>query len=112
MRSLFNFGARDIAIDLGTANTVVYVCGTGIVINEPSVVAMEMVNGVRKVHAIGDDAKLMLGKTPGNIQTVRPLGPTGPPHPRHRKGARRLQRILLVLLYPLHTKGDGLSPGC
>ena len=73
MRSLFNFGARDIAIDLGTANTVVYVCGTGIVINEPSVVAMEMVNGVRKVHAIGDDAKLMLGKTPGNIQTVRPL---------------------------------------
>jgi rod shape-determining protein MreB and related proteins len=73
MRSLFNFSSRDIAIDLGTANTVVYVCGTGIVINEPSVVAMEMVNGMRKVHAIGDDAKLMLGKTPGNIQTIRPL---------------------------------------
>jgi rod shape-determining protein MreB len=73
MRSLFNFSSRDVAIDLGTANTVVYVCGSGIVINEPSVVAMEVVNGVRKVHAIGDDAKLMLGKTPGNIQTVRPL---------------------------------------
>jgi rod shape-determining protein MreB len=73
MRSLFNFSSRDIAIDLGTANTVVYVCGSGIVINEPSVVAMEIVNGVRKVHAIGDDAKLMLGKTPDNIRTVRPL---------------------------------------
>jgi len=73
MRSLFNFSTRDIAIDLGTANTVVYVCGTGIVINEPSVVAMETVNGARKVHAIGDDAKLMLGKTPDNIRTIRPL---------------------------------------
>ena len=73
MRSLFNFASRDIAIDLGTANTVVYVCGEGIVTSEPSVVSMEMVNGVRKVRAVGDDAKLMMGKTPGNIQTIRPL---------------------------------------
>ena len=56
MRSLFNFSTRDIAIDLGTANTVIYVCGQGIVASEPSVVAMEIVNGVRKVHAVGDDA--------------------------------------------------------
>jgi len=73
MRSLFNFSVRDIAIDLGTANTVIYVCGQGIVASEPSVVAMEIINGVRKVHAVGDEAKLMLGKTPGNIRTIRPL---------------------------------------
>ena len=73
MRSPFNFSSRDVAIDLGTANTVVYVCGSGIVASEPSVVSMEVVNGVRKVRAVGDDAKLMMGKTPGNIQTIRPL---------------------------------------
>jgi rod shape-determining protein MreB len=70
---LFNFSARDIAIDLGTANTVVYARGVGIVTSEPSVVAMETVNGVRRVRAVGDDAKLMMGKTPENIRTVRPL---------------------------------------
>lgn len=74
MRSLFNFSPRDVAIDLGTANTVVYVRGSGIVINEPSVVAMETSpNGVRRVRAVGDDAKLMMGKTPSNLQTIRPL---------------------------------------
>ena len=71
--ALFNFSSRDIAIDLGTCNTVVYVCGQGIVINEPSVVSMEIVDGARKVQAVGDDAKLMLGKTPANIRTIRPL---------------------------------------
>ena len=73
MRSLFSLSSRDIAIDLGTANTVVYVRGVGIVTSEPSVVSMETVNGIRKVRAVGNDAKLMLGKTPENIQTVRPL---------------------------------------
>ena len=74
MRSLFNFSPRDVAIDLGTANTVVYVRGSGVIINEPSVVAMETSsNGVRRVRAIGDDAKLMMGKTPGHLQTIRPL---------------------------------------
>ena len=73
MRSLFNISSRDIAIDLGTANTVIYVRGAGIVMSEPSVVAMETVNGVRKVRAVGADAKLMLGKTPENVRTVRPL---------------------------------------
>ena len=74
MRSLFNFSPRDVAIDLGTANTVVYARGSGIVINEPSAVAMETsANGVRRVSAVGDDAKLMLGKTPHNVQTIRPL---------------------------------------
>jgi rod shape-determining protein MreB len=74
MRSLFNFSPRDVAIDLGTANTVVYARGVGVVINEPSAVAMETDgNGLRRVRAVGDDAKLMLGKTPANVQTIRPL---------------------------------------
>src|SRR3954453_16649359 len=73
MRSPFNFSSRDIAIDLGTANTAVYLRGVGIVTSEPSVVAMEFENGVRKVRAVGDDAKLMMGKTPDNIRTIRPL---------------------------------------
>jgi rod shape-determining protein MreB len=73
MRSPFNFSSRDVAIDLGTANTVVYVRGSGIVTSEPSVVAMEWINGQRRVRAVGDDAKLMMGKTPDNIRTIRPL---------------------------------------
>jgi rod shape-determining protein MreB len=72
-KALFSWGSRDIAIDLGTANTVIYVLGQGIVIDEPSVVAMEWVNGQRKVRAIGNEAKLMLGKTPDGIKTIRPL---------------------------------------
>lgn len=69
----FRAASRDIAIDLGTANTVIYVQGQGIVIDEPSVVAMETVNGVRRVKAVGNDAKLMMGKTPDSITTFRPL---------------------------------------
>ncbi|MET4895848.1 rod shape-determining protein [Sphingomonadaceae bacterium jetA1] len=67
------FMSHDMAIDLGTANTVVYVRGRGIVLNEPSVVAVETINGIKKVKAVGDDAKLMMGKTPGNIEAIRPL---------------------------------------
>jgi len=73
MRSPFSFSSRGVAIDLGTANTVVYVSGVGIVASEPSVVAIEYNNGLRKVRAVGDDAKLMLGKTPENLKTIRPL---------------------------------------
>ena len=65
--------SADMAIDLGTANTLVYVSGRGIVLNEPSVVAMATVRGKKQVLAVGDEAKLMLGRTPGNIQAVRPL---------------------------------------
>ncbi|HEX8061894.1 MAG TPA: rod shape-determining protein, partial [Allosphingosinicella sp.] len=65
--------SNDMAIDLGTVNTVVYVRGKGIVLNEPSVVALETTDGVRRVKAVGRDAKLMMGKTPANIQAVRPL---------------------------------------
>ena len=69
----FKFMSHDMAIDLGTANTVVYVRGRGIVLNEPSVVAVETINGVKRVKAVGDDAKLMMGKTPGTIEAIRPL---------------------------------------
>jgi rod shape-determining protein MreB len=69
----FSLASRAIAIDLGTANTVVYLEGRGIVISEPSVVAMEIHHGVRRVRAVGADAKLMMGKTPDSIKTIRPL---------------------------------------
>jgi rod shape-determining protein MreB len=61
------------AIDLGTANTLVYVQDRGIVLNEPSVVAIETLNGIKRVKAVGDDAKLMMGKTPDSIEAIRPL---------------------------------------
>jgi rod shape-determining protein MreB len=65
--------SADMAIDLGTANTVVYVKGRGIVLNEPSVVAMVNNRGKKQVLAVGDEAKMMLGRTPGNIEAIRPL---------------------------------------
>jgi len=69
----FKFMSHDMAIDLGTANTVVYLRGRGIVLNEPSVVAIETINGVKRVKAVGEDAKLMMGKTPHQIEAIRPL---------------------------------------
>src|ERR1041384_5638390 len=69
----FKFMSHDMAIDLGTANTVVYVRGRGVVLNEPSVVAVETINGIKRVKAVGDDAKLMMGKTPDSIEAIRPL---------------------------------------
>jgi rod shape-determining protein MreB len=71
--NLFGFLSSDIAIDLGTANTLVYVKGRGIILNEPSVVAITTQRGKAQVLAVGDEAKLMLGRTPGNIQAIRPL---------------------------------------
>src|SRR3954462_13981244 len=65
--------SADMAIDLGTANTLVYVKGRGIVLNEPSVVAITVVNGRKQVLAVGEEAKQMLGRTPGNIMAIRPL---------------------------------------
>jgi rod shape-determining protein MreB and related proteins len=70
---LFKLTSHDMAIDLGTANTVVYVRGRGIVLNEPSVVAIETLNGIKKVRAVGDDAKVMMGKTPAHMEAIRPL---------------------------------------
>jgi rod shape-determining protein MreB len=69
--TLTGFGGRDMAVDLGTANTLVYVRGRGIVLSEPSVVAIDQRSG--EVHAVGVEAKRMLGRTPGTISAIRPL---------------------------------------
>ncbi len=69
--NLTGFGGRDMAVDLGTANTLVYVRGRGIVLSEPSVVAVDARTG--EVHAVGVEAKRMLGRTPGTIRAIRPL---------------------------------------
>lgn len=70
---LLGLMSADMAIDLGTANTLVYVKGRGIVLNEPSVVAVSDVRGRRQVLSVGDEAKQMVGRTPGNITAIRPL---------------------------------------
>lgn len=73
IEKLFNIFAKDMAIDLGTANTLVYVKGEGVVLNEPSVVAKIEENGKTKVLAVGNEAKQMLGRTPGKIEAIRPM---------------------------------------
>ena len=65
--------SQDMAIDLGTANTLVYVKGKGVILSEPSVVAYQVKDGQKKALAFGEDAKLMLGRTPGSIEAIRPM---------------------------------------
>ena len=75
LKRLFNYilglFSNDIGIDLGTATTLVYVKGEGVVLCEPSVVAID--NETGRVEAVGEDAKKMLGRTPGNITAIRPM---------------------------------------
>jgi rod shape-determining protein MreB len=71
VRSLFSLFSSDLAIDLGTANTLIYAEGKGVVVNEPSMVAINKTNG--EVVAVGKEAKEMLGRTPGNIMAIRPM---------------------------------------
>ena len=71
--SLFGVVSNDIAIDLGTANTLVYMRGKGIVLNEPSVVALRTSGGRKTVYAVGAEAKMMLGRTPGHMEAIRPM---------------------------------------
>ncbi|GGJ67467.1 rod shape-determining protein MreB [Anoxybacillus voinovskiensis] len=68
---MFGFGTRDLGIDLGTANTLVYVKGKGIVVREPSVVALQ--KDTKQIVAVGNEAKNMIGRTPGNIVALRPM---------------------------------------
>ncbi|HET9131422.1 MAG TPA: rod shape-determining protein, partial [Terriglobia bacterium] len=70
-RPLFSLFSSDLAIDLGTANTLVYAKGRGIVVNEPSIVAINKITN--EVEAVGKEAKDMLGRTPGNIVAIRPM---------------------------------------
>ena len=73
LSGLLGMFSADMAIDRGTANTLVYVKGRGIVLNEPSVVAIIEKGGKKQVLAVGEEAKMMLGRTPGNIQAIRPM---------------------------------------
>ena len=70
---LLGLMSADMAIDLGTANTLVYVRGQGVVLNEPSVVAITTISGRKQVLRVGEEAKQMLGRTPGDIMAIRPL---------------------------------------
>ena len=75
IKNIIGYFSNDLSIDLGTANTLVYASGKGIVLNEPSVVALRSENGktTKTVVAVGTDAKAMLGRTPGSIEAIRPL---------------------------------------
>ena len=73
LASLTGLFSADMAIDLGTANTLVYVKGRGVILSEPSVVAYHVKDGTKKVLAVGEDAKLMLERTPGSIEAIRPM---------------------------------------
>lgn len=68
---MFGIGTRDLGIDLGTANTLVYIKGKGIVVREPSVVAIQ--TDTKQIVAVGNDAKNMIGRTPGNVVALRPM---------------------------------------
>src|SRR2546429_6272340 len=71
LKSIFSLFSSDLAIDLGTANTLVYAKGRGIVVSEPSIVAINKITN--QVEAVGRDAKEMLGRTPGNIVAIKPM---------------------------------------
>ena len=73
IKNISKIWSQDMAIDLGTANTLVVLKGKGVVLNEPSVVAVVEEKGKKSVLAVGDEAKTMLGRTPGNISAIRPL---------------------------------------
>jgi len=75
IKNILGYFSNDLSIDLGTANTLVYASGKGVVLNEPSVVALRSENGkpTKTVVAVGTDAKAMLGRTPGSIEAIRPL---------------------------------------
>ena len=72
-KKLRSFFSSDLSIDLGTANTLIYMRDKGVVLNEPSVVAIRIQGHQKSVAAVGREAKRMLGRTPGNIQAIRPM---------------------------------------
>ena len=84
--------AKDIGIDLGTASVLVYVKGKGVVLNEPSVVAMDKTTG--KLLKVGSDAQAMLGRTPGNIIAIRPLPDGGKNAKQREKGKKFTDSVL------------------
>ena len=73
MRRIFGWFSPNLAIDLGTANTLIYAPDRGIILNEPTVVAIRQSGSQKLVAAVGEDAKQMLGRTPANISAIRPM---------------------------------------
>ncbi|QDH15615.1 rod shape-determining protein [Oecophyllibacter saccharovorans] len=101
---LLGLMSSDMAIDLGTANTLVYVKGRGIVLSEPSVVAVTEVRGRKQVLAVGNEAKRMVGRTPGNITAIRPL----------RDGViadfESAEEMIKHFIRKVHNRGSWFSP--
>ncbi len=101
---LLGMMSADMAIDLGTANTLVYVKGRGVVLNEPSVVSIVNSRGKKQVLAVGDEAKQMLGRTPGHIEAIRPL----------RDGViadfEIAEEMIKHFIRKVHNRGWGASP--
>lgn len=101
---LLGLMSSDMAIDLGTANTLVYVKGRGIVLSEPSVVAVSDVRGRKQVLAVGNEAKRMVGRTPGNITAIRPL----------RDGViadfESAEEMIKHFIRKVHNRGSWFSP--
>jgi rod shape-determining protein MreB len=101
-RSLLSVFSNDLAIDLGTANTIVFALGKGIVVNEPSIVAVNQRTG--KVEAVGKEAKEMLGRTPGNILAIRPM----------KDGViadfEHTERMLEYFIHRAHNRRMGVRP--
>ena len=73
MNSIYRYFSKDLGIDLGTATTLVYVKGKGVVMREPSVVAIQRDGSSNSILAVGEEAKQMIGRTPGNIVAIRPM---------------------------------------
>ncbi len=101
-RSLLSLFSNDLGIDLGTANTIVFALGKGIVVNEPSIVAVNQKTG--KVEAVGHEAKEMLGRTPGNILAIRPM----------KDGViadfEHTERMLEYFIHRAHNRRMGVRP--
>ncbi|MEE8160412.1 MAG: rod shape-determining protein, partial [Acidobacteriota bacterium] len=102
LRSILSYFSDDLAIDLGTANTLVYVRGRGIVVNEPSIVAINRMNNT--VEAVGHEAKEMLGRTPVNILVIKPMKDSVIAH------FDRTEEMLKYFIQKAHTRKSFLVP--
>ena len=101
---LFGAFSKDVAIDLGTANILVFVKGQGVVLNEPSVIAMTETDGRTRIHAVGQEAKRMVGRTPGHVRAIRPL----------RDGVIAdfdvAQEMIKFVIHKVHNRRSFISP--
>src|SRR5256885_8798569 len=102
LRSLFSMFSSDLAIDLGTANTLVYAKGKGIVVNEPSIIAVN--KNTNEVEAVGKEAKEILGRTPGNILALKPV------KDGVIAGFRQTEKMVNYFLQKAHNRKMAVDP--